>query len=109
MAEVSGAGPVGALWLRRIPPPGGYGFWDSDTPELSMAVLAARRNQGVGSRLLAVAIAEAGRRFEALSLSVAPENPAMRLYRRHGFEERGRRGDSLVMVLPLRPARASRR
>ncbi len=102
VAEEPGAGPVGALWLRRIPPPGGYGFWDSGTPELSMAVVPGRRGQGIGTVLLVAALASSRSRFPGVCLSVAPANPAQRLYRRFGFAERELRGDSLAMVLPFR-------
>jgi GNAT superfamily N-acetyltransferase len=93
--------PLGAIWVRLIPPPGGYGFWNSTTPELAMAVVPEARSRGIGTRLLAAIIAAAQGRYPALSLSVAPENPALRLYRRFGFVEKMIRGDSMIMVLPL--------
>ncbi|MDR3671669.1 MAG: GNAT family N-acetyltransferase [Holophaga sp.] len=93
--------PLGAIWIRRMSPPGGYGFWDAATPELAMAVVPGSRNQGIGTRLLAAIIAAAQGRHPALSLSVAPENPAVRLYRRFGFVEKVVKSDSMIMVLPL--------
>lgn len=101
VAESSPAVRVGAVWLRCIPPPGGYGFWRAGVPELSMAVIPSLRNHGIGSELLSTALAHAQSSFPAVSLSVAAENPARRLYERFGFTARERRGDSIVMVREL--------
>lgn len=92
--------PLGAARLRKLRAPGGYGYWDDETPELSMAVVPDARGQGVGTRLLTeVTCADAG--LSAISLSVAAENPAVRLYERLGFATVAWRGESLVMVLSL--------
>jgi len=73
---------LGAVWLRRLPATDpGYGFVDASTPELGIAVASGRRGRGVGSALLATALAAVGR----CSLSVDARNPAMRLYERLGF------------------------
>lgn len=103
VAELSPVSPLGALWFRCIPPPGGYGFVSARVPELSMAVIPGARNQGIGSRLLAVALESARPSFPAVSLSVAPSNPALRLYQRAGFREHARRGDSIVMIKAFEP------
>ena len=78
--------PVGAAWLRCWSgPERGYGFVDSATPELSIAVLPDYRGQGIGTRLLDALLAVADERFAAVSLSVSESNPARRLYERLGF------------------------
>jgi RimJ/RimL family protein N-acetyltransferase len=61
--------------------------------ELGMAVAREWRGRGVGSALLAAAIAWARERgLHKLTLSVFPHNEAaIGLYRKHGFVEEGRR------------------
>ena len=89
----AGHTPVGAAWLRRWtcqPPhaPRGFGFLDTDTPELSMAVLPGWRGRGIGTRLLRAVMDEATKSddgVDRVSLSVDRTNPALRLYLREGF------------------------
>lgn len=83
-------------------------------PELGMLVAAAARRRGVGDALLVAALRwarEAG--ASEVVLHVFPHNAAaIALYRKHGFEDRGRvlrayprasgeRWDALRMVKPL--------
>jgi ribosomal-protein-alanine N-acetyltransferase len=79
--------PVGAAWYRLFKADnGGYGFIDEETPELSIAVVPSRRGSGLGSELLEALLARAkADGYQALSLSVEKENPAVGLYQRHGF------------------------
>ncbi len=78
---------IGAVWLRLWPnDERGYGFVDTQTPELSIAVRPEHRGKGVGTLLLKELLAEASVRYPAVSLSVSNTNPAIRLYERHGFE-----------------------
>ena len=60
---------------------------------LTIAVAAERRGEGVGAALLEAAISRAGEAGAAqMHLEVAVDNqPALRLYRRAGFAEAGRR------------------
>ncbi|MCM3208544.1 MULTISPECIES: GNAT family N-acetyltransferase [Paenibacillus] len=44
------------------------------------------------------------RGIQAVSLSVDPNNAAIRLYRRFGFEEIGMCGTSITMLCQLHPA-----
>jgi len=82
IALVDGA-PVGAAWLRYFPASEpGYGFVDERTPELSIAVLAAHRGKGIGSRLMERLL----QGVDSSSLSCDPANPSWRLYVRLGFE-----------------------
>ena len=78
--------PVGAAWVRqfsRAEQPSVY--FNGQTPELSIGVAESARGDGIGSRLLAALLAEAGRRRLDVCLTVRHTNPALRLYLRHGF------------------------
>lgn len=60
---------IGAIWCRMLPE--GFGHADRRTPELALAVLAAYRAQGIGSRLIGQmleALRDAG--YAQLSLAV---------------------------------------
>jgi ribosomal protein S18 acetylase RimI-like enzyme len=78
---------VGAAWYRLFKNDNaGYGFIDEETPELSIAVVPSRRGSGLGSELLEALVAQArADGYEALSLSVEKDNPAVGLYERYGF------------------------
>ena len=95
--------PVGATWWRYFAAgEPGYGFVDERIPEISIGVVPQARGAGIGSRLLAALIECARERaVPALSLSVEPDNPAARLYRRLGFVEVGGVGGAVTMVLTL--------
>ena len=100
--------PVGAAWYRlfRATDPG-YGFVDEETPELAIAVVPSRRGKGIGGELLTALLERARTEgFQALSLSVNKDNPALSLYERHGFRTVGESDGALTMVADLaRPAR----
>jgi ribosomal protein S18 acetylase RimI-like enzyme len=95
--------PVGAAWYRlfkRAAP--GYGFVDEATPELAIAVVPSKRGGGFGRELLSALIERArGEGFEALSLSVEPQNPALKLYERFGFRKVGESGGAWTMRAEL--------
>jgi ribosomal protein S18 acetylase RimI-like enzyme len=95
--------PVGAAWYRifRGAAPG-YGFVDDQTPELTIAVVPSRRGRGLGEELLKALLERARREgHQAISLSVERGNPALKLYRRFGFEEVDTRDDTVVMKADL--------
>lgn len=94
---------LGAAWYRFFNSADpGYGFVSEETPEVAVAVGGGFRGQGIGGRLLAELEAAARQRgVGALSLSVDITNPAVDLYRRHGYREVAQRAGSFVMVLPL--------
>jgi ribosomal protein S18 acetylase RimI-like enzyme len=88
IAEAEGE-PVGACWFRLFAADHhGWGFVASDVPELGIAVAPAWRRRGIGTRLLAAAVEQAGRAgHPAISLDVMLANPARVLYKRAGFRE----------------------
>jgi ribosomal protein S18 acetylase RimI-like enzyme len=92
--------PVGAAWYRTYTEAGhGYGFVAEDIPELSVAVIASRRQEGIGRRVLVDLInASDSQGYPALSLSVAEANPARRLYESVGFVPVEKHGSSWTMV-----------
>jgi GNAT superfamily N-acetyltransferase len=100
--------PVGAAWyriFRRGAP--GYGFVDESTPELSIAVVPSRRGRGIGDELLHALIDRARLEgYTTLSLSVEPDNPALKLYQRFGFEKVGETGGAWTMRADLRSSPA---
>ena len=86
---------IGAAWVRRSSADDpSYGYVDDDTPELGIAVVDARRGQGIGAALLAELLAEVG----DCSLSVDLRNPAARLYERLGFVVWHEEDDTLKMI-----------
>jgi ribosomal protein S18 acetylase RimI-like enzyme len=90
---------VGATWIRLLKGANkGYGFVDETVPELTIALAPEFRGRGIGTELLARLMAEAKNRHHAISLSVSPDNPALRLYRRFGFEVVASSGNSLTMI-----------
>ncbi len=99
--------PVGAAWLRlQQGDPHPMKLWTPEVPELAIAVRPSARGRGLGAALLGELIARARGLYPAMVLSVRRENPAVRLYRRFGFqverEAKNRVGTtSLVMRLEL--------
>jgi ribosomal protein S18 acetylase RimI-like enzyme len=95
--------PIGAAWYRRFRADApGFGYVAADVPELAIAVYPEFRGRRLGSLMLGALIAHARAHDErGLSLSVVADNPALRLYRRHGFEEHTRDGDHITMLLTL--------
>ncbi|TVQ95470.1 MAG: GNAT family N-acetyltransferase [Spirochaetaceae bacterium] len=90
--------PVGAVWLRLlVGEERGYGYVAEDTPELSIALLPEFRGRGIGTQLLTRLFASPCG-DSPISLSVSADDPAVRLYRRLGFEVVGESGGSLTMV-----------
>jgi ribosomal protein S18 acetylase RimI-like enzyme len=85
----------------------GYGYVDSNTPEVAIAVRDGSRGRGIGAELLTRLAAAAGAEGrERLSLSVEARNPARDLYERLGFRTVSIDGDAVRMVLDLRPSQA---
>jgi GNAT superfamily N-acetyltransferase len=77
----------------------GLGFVAHDVPELAIAVVASRRHQGIGRRLLVDLIeASIAKGHPALSLCVVEANPARRLYESLRFVDVEKHGLSWTMV-----------
>ena len=92
--------PVGAAWYRTYTEAShGHGFVAEEVPELSIAVIASRRQEGIGRRLLVALIdASVAHGCSALSLSVREDNPARRLYESVGFVLVEKHGTSWTMI-----------
>jgi [ribosomal protein S18]-alanine N-acetyltransferase len=80
--------PIGAVWYRLFSATEpGFGFVAADVPELAMAVYPECRGQRVGSLLLGTLVSRArAAGSPSISVSIAVENPARRLFARQGFE-----------------------
>ena len=93
-------GPLGAAWYRTYTEVShGHGYVAAGVPELSIAVIASRRREGIGRRLLVDLIdASLAQGYAAMSLSVREANPARRLYESAGFVLVKARGTSWTMV-----------
>ena len=99
-------GPVGAAWYRTFTEAShGYGFVAEDVPELSIAVIASRRHEGIGRRLLVDLIeASVAQGYAALSLSVNDGNPARGLYESVGFQPVEGRVRTMIRHAAQRPS-----
>ena len=81
---------MGAIWARLFTEEDrGYGFVDTQTPELSMAILPAYRGRGVGTILKTRLLSDlqSNQNIHQVSLSVDPRNWVYAWYKRLGFEE----------------------
>jgi ribosomal protein S18 acetylase RimI-like enzyme len=94
---------VGAVWIRfATTAQKGYGFVREDVPELTLAVMPALRECGIGTALLERMLMHLrATELEAVSLSVARSNPARRLYERQGFRIVKTQRNSCTMLLNL--------
>ena len=83
VAEFDGT-VIGMAWTRIIP---AFGHIDDGTPELAISVSPEFRGQHVGTRLMAGLFdILRNRGYARTSLSVQKSNPAVRFYRRLGYE-----------------------
>jgi len=91
----------GAAWYRLFPADApGFGFVDEQTPELTIAVVPARRGRGTGAELLEALLEQARREgFPAISLSA--ERERTQLYERYGFEPVKDTGTAVTMLARL--------
>lgn len=95
---------IGAIWTRIYPTnERGYGYVDSETPELSMSVLKEYQRKGVGTGLLKKMMDKLKEHeFEQVSLSVDLQNYAVRLYQKIGFVISESDGKSAIMIKKLK-------
>jgi GNAT superfamily N-acetyltransferase len=91
----------GAAWYRLFPEDApGFGFVDEQTPELTIAVVPARRGRGTGAELLEALLEQArSEGYRAISLSAEREHT--QLYERHGFESVADEGPAVTMLKRL--------
>jgi RimJ/RimL family protein N-acetyltransferase len=102
-AELNGK-TVGGAWLRRIVGEiKGYGYIDSETPELVIAVFKKYRNLGIGTGLMYnmidLALINGMRGYKQISLSVDKANFAVKMYKKFGFEIVKENEHNYIMVL----------
>jgi len=92
---------IGAAWGRLFSEKNkGYGFLDTATPELSIAMKEQFRNRGIGTRLIQSIVNEYQQMgLNTLSISVDKKNKAYELYKRLGFETILETDTSAVMRL----------
>jgi ribosomal protein S18 acetylase RimI-like enzyme len=102
IAEVNNE-PVGAAWYRFATDAShSYGYVNPQTPELGIGIRREFRRQGIGRRLMRSLIETARNDgHPAISLSVAPHNPARKLYESLGFKRVGESGTSWTYLLTL--------
>jgi ribosomal protein S18 acetylase RimI-like enzyme len=102
VAEINGE-LVGAIWTRHFDETNkAYGFVDSATPELCMAVFEQFRNKGIGTKLLNTMIKSlTDKGYEQVSLSVDTINYAYNLYKKTGFKDYNPVGESMTMIMEL--------
>ena len=76
---------AGGAWSRMLAD--GFGFIDTQTPELTFAVLPEFRNRGIGTQIINQLLNEIAKLYPQVSLAVREENPAIKLYERLGFSK----------------------
>jgi len=103
VAEINGE-LVGAIWTRHFNEANrAYGFVDSGTPELCMAVYEQFRKKGIGTILLNTMIKELTvKGYKQISLSVDKINYAYDLYKKIGFKDYQSVGESMTMIMKLK-------
>jgi len=75
---------VGIAWTRIIP---AYGNIDENTPELAISVLSKFRGLSIGTMMMEYLFNLLRKRgYARISLSVQQNNPAVRFYKRLGYE-----------------------
>ncbi|SES44694.1 GNAT family N-acetyltransferase [Psychrobacillus sp. OK032] len=92
---------LGAVWYRLFDEFNkGYGFVDSKTPELGIAVTKEARGNGVGTLLMEKIIHQAMYEgYKSISLSVDPNNSnAVHIYKKMGFKDYEESGTSITMI-----------
>jgi ribosomal protein S18 acetylase RimI-like enzyme len=94
---------VGAIWTRHFNEMNkAYGFVDSNTPELAMALYEQFRKKGIGSALLNTMIKTlTDKGYKQVSLSVDIINYAYDLYKKTGFIDYKLVGESMTMIKKL--------
>ena len=92
--------PIGAAWYRLFTEDDkGYGYVDSETPEIAIGILTKYRNKGLGQVLMLYLLEQAkSDGYQQISLSCGLSNTnALHLYQKLGFEKVEVFDTSLVM------------
>ncbi|MGX5859948.1 N-acetyltransferase family protein [Streptococcus sanguinis] len=98
-AEVNGQ-LVGSVWVRIMKD---YGYFDDQTPSLSISFLPDFRGQGLGQQLMTAMLdLLKAKGYPSVSLSVSKDNPALRFYQRLGFVTVEERGNDYLMLCRLK-------
>lgn len=80
-----------------------FGFLDSETPELSIAIKEKSRGQGIGTKLIGkIAHFYKEKGIKSISLSIDKKNLAFELYKKIGFAIVIDSEKSVVMRLDLK-------
>jgi len=90
--------PIGRLYVAR---------WREEIRIMDIALLPDYRNRGIGSGLLRDLLEEAAVTGKRLTIHVERYNPALRLYRRVGFEPIGETGVYLLLAVESPPDQAA--
>ena len=98
-AEVDGL-LVGAVWVRIMKD---YGYYDDQTPSLSISFLTDFRGQGLGQQLMTAMLdLLKAKGYPSVSLSVSKDNPAVRFHQRLGFVTVEEREEDYLMLCRLK-------
>lgn len=81
--------PIGRLYVAR---------WPEEIRIMDISLLPAYRNNGIGGALLCDLLEEAAAANRRLTIHVECYNPALRLYRRLGFDPVGETGIYLLLA-----------
>jgi len=88
--------PIGRLYVAR---------WKEEIRIMDIAMLPEPRNRGIGGGLLRDLLEYAAATNRRLTIHVERYNPALRLYRRLGFEPAGETGVYLLLAVDPPPNR----
>lgn len=87
VARVDGV-DAGACWMRLLPAGVGLASVDAQTPQLGIALMPPHQGKGHGRPLMMAALAAARQAgYRQVSLTVHPQNPAIRMYESCGFRK----------------------
>jgi ribosomal protein S18 acetylase RimI-like enzyme len=101
VAQVDGV-DAGACWMRLLPVGVGLASVDAQTPQLGIALLQQYQRRGFGRPLMEAALKAAGAAgYRQVSLTVHPQNPAIRMYESCGFRKVELRNSYHLMVAHL--------
>ena len=103
LVAMDGGHSIGAAWYRLFTEAShGYGFVDEQTPELTVAVVPSRQDEGIAEQLLVALFARAAAEgYAGVSTSVEGDNPERERLREQGFEALAEHGSTLTLYRRL--------